>query len=71
MAKGTVLFFSDERGWGFIESDDGKSYFVHFKEINKAGFKTIEKGERVTFTPGVSSRGQVAQSVVPLRSIIS
>ena len=49
MNKGTVKWFNAEKGFGFITSEEGKDLFVHFSEIQKDGFKTLEEGEKVTF----------------------
>ncbi|MBS5037775.1 MAG: cold-shock protein [Fusobacterium sp.] len=48
MNKGTVKWFNAEKGFGFITSEEGKDLFVHFSEIQKDGFKTLEEGEKVT-----------------------
>ncbi len=47
MNKGTVKWFNAEKGFGFITSEEGKDLFVHFSEIQKEGFKTLEEGEQV------------------------
>ena len=47
--NGTVKWFNAEKGFGFITSEEGKDLFVHFSEIQKEGFKTLEEGEKVTF----------------------
>lgn len=60
--NGTVTWFSDAKGFGFISSDD-KDYFVHFKDISCSGFKTLEKGAPVTFSPDKSPKGLVAKNV--------
>ena len=70
MAKGTVTWFSGELGYGFIQARE-KSYFVHYKEINSVGYKTLEKNQEVEFTPGISPRGPVAQSVTIHGSVVS
>jgi CspA family cold shock protein len=49
MAKGTVKWFSDKKGYGFIEQEDGPDVFVHHSGINATGFKTLKEGDRVTF----------------------
>ncbi|WP_319370014.1 cold-shock protein [uncultured Ilyobacter sp.] len=63
MANGTVKWFNGEKGFGFITSEDGNDLFVHFSEINKPGFKTLEEGERVTFEITKGQRGPQASNV--------
>mgnify|MGYP000573983817 CR=1 FL=1 len=47
--KGTVKWFNEEKGFGFITGEDGKDVFVHFSAIVSDGFKTLEEGQPVTF----------------------
>lgn len=63
MAKGTVKWFSDEKGYGFIEQEDGKDIFVHFSSITMPGFKTLAEGDLVSFDIEESDRGLVAKNV--------
>ena len=49
MIEGTVKWFSDAKGFGFIEQADGPDVFVHFSAIEGNGFKTLNEGQRVTF----------------------
>ena len=49
MTKGNVKWFNAEKGFGFIESEDGDDVFVHFSAIVGDGFKTLEEGQKVTF----------------------
>jgi CspA family cold shock protein len=65
MQTGIVKWFNDQKGFGFIASDD-KDYFVHFKEIQGQGFKSLKEGDKVQFEPGHSPKGPVAQRVVVL-----
>ena len=63
MAEGIVKWFSEKKGFGFIEQEDGRDIFVHFSSINEAGFKTLSEGERVSFDVEESDRGPVAKNV--------
>lgn len=63
MKQGKVKWFNDSRGYGFIESE-GKDYFVHFKEIQSDGFKTLKEGQIVKFTPASSAKGNTATKVL-------
>ena len=49
MAQGTVKWFSNEKGYGFIEREEGDDVFVHFSAINMDGYKTLTEGQRVEF----------------------
>lgn len=62
MNTGTVKWFNDTKGFGFIEAG-GKDYFVHYKEIEGNGFKSLAAGENVSFTAEPSPKGLVARSV--------
>ena len=63
MAKGIVKWFSDKKGYGFIEQEGGRDVFVHFSSIDMPGFKTLAEGERVDFEVEESDRGPVAKNV--------
>ena len=63
MAEGTVKWFSEKKGYGFIEQDDGPDIFVHYSSIDSSGFKTLSDGERVRFEVEESDRGPVAKNV--------
>ncbi|MBE9550698.1 MAG: cold-shock protein [Desulfobacteria bacterium] len=63
MAEGTVKWFSDKKGFGFIEREEGGDIFVHHSSINMSGFKTLAEGERVSFDVEESDRGPVAKNV--------
>ncbi len=63
MANGVVKWFSDKKGFGFIEQEDGTDIFVHYSSIAMDGFKTLAEGERVTFDVEESDRGPAAKNV--------
>ena len=60
---GTVKWFSDSKGYGFIESEDGTDVFVHFSAIQDSGFKSLNEGQRVKFEVASGPRGQQASNV--------
>ncbi|KAE8322155.1 cold-shock DNA-binding domain-containing protein, partial [Aspergillus sergii] len=63
---GTVKWFNDDKGFGFITPDEGDNdLFVHFRAIQRQGFKTLKEGERVTFTLVQSQKGFCAAEVQP------
>lgn len=63
MQNGIVKWFNDAKGFGFIASED-KDFFVHFKEIQGQGFKSLKEGDKVSFEPGASPKGPIAKNVV-------
>ena len=63
MATGTVKWFSDEKGFGFLEQEDGQDVFVHHSSIAMEGFRTITEGQRVEFDLEQSDRGPRAVNV--------
>jgi len=63
LAEGTVKWFSDRKGFGFIEQESGQDIFVHFSSIDMPGFKTLSDGEQVEFDVEESDRGPVAKNV--------
>jgi CspA family cold shock protein len=66
VAEGTVKWFSEQKGYGFIEQDEGGDIFVHHSEINMSGFKTLSEGDRVSFEVGEGTKGPAAKNVTKL-----
>ncbi len=64
MAKGTVKWFSNQKGYGFITPEDGKDVFVHHSEIQGEGYKTLEEGQAVEFEITDGPKGEQAKNVV-------
>ena len=67
MIEGTVKWFNDSKGFGFIEQENGDDVFVHHSAINGDGFKSLEEGERVTFEVEEGQKGPAAANVTSLR----
>ena len=63
MANGIVKWFSDKKGYGFIEQEDGGDLFVHYSAITMEGFKTLSEGDRVVFDVEEGDRGPAAKNV--------
>lgn len=60
---GTVKWFNTEKGFGFIQRDNGSDVFVHFSAIQGDGFKTLEEGQKVNFDITKGARGEQAENV--------
>lgn len=63
---GTVKWFNDEKGFGFITQENGPDLFVHFRAIEGTGFKTLKEGQQVTFEAVEGQKGMQADKVQPL-----
>ena len=63
MPDGVVKWFSNRKGYGFIEQEEGEDIFVHHSAINMAGFRTLAEGDRVSFEIEVGERGPAAKNV--------
>jgi CspA family cold shock protein len=63
MIDGTVKWFNDSKGFGFIETAEGNDVFVHFSAINSEGFKTLAEGQKVTFDVTEGAKGPAAANV--------
>ena len=63
MATGTVKWFNNEKGYGFIATEDGNDVFVHFSAIEGTGYRTLEEGQKVEFEVGPGRKGDEARNV--------
>ncbi|MFP3982903.1 MAG: cold-shock protein [Desulfurivibrionaceae bacterium] len=66
MTEGTVKWFNEAKGFGFIESENGGDVFVHFSAIQAEGFKTLKEGEKVSFDVVEGKKGPAAENVMKL-----
>jgi cold shock protein len=66
MPEGKVKWFNEQKGFGFIEKDEGGDVFVHFSAIQSSGFKTLYEGQRVSFDVTQGKKGPAAENVKPL-----
>ena len=66
MSEGTVKWFNESKGFGFIEQDGGKDVFVHHSAIQSEGFRTLQEGDRVSFDVVEGQKGPAAENVVTL-----
>ncbi len=67
MATGSVKWFNDAKGYGFISQEGGPDVFVHFSSIRAEGFKSLQEGDRVEFEIAQSAKGPHAANVVKVR----
>ena len=64
MARGTVKWFSEEKGYGFITPDEGgEDHFVHYSSIEGSGFRSLEEGDKVSYEPAQGRKGMQAENV--------
>ena len=63
---GTVKWFNEAKGFGFIEQESGPDVFAHFRSIVGSGFKTLAEGQKVEFTVTQGQKGPQAENIVPL-----
>ncbi len=66
MPQGTVKWFNNKRGWGFIVKEDGEDIFVHYSAIRGEGFKTLDEGQLVQFEIEEGDKGPAAANVEPV-----
>jgi CspA family cold shock protein len=66
VATGTVKFFNAEKGYGFISREQGDDVFVHYSNIQGAGYRSLNEGQRVEFDVAPGRKGEEAQNVRPL-----
>jgi cold shock protein len=66
-ATGMVKWFNAEKGYGFIQREDGDDVFVHYSAIQTSGYRTLEEGQRVEFDVGPGQKGEEAQNVRVVR----
>jgi len=67
METGTVKWFNDAKGFGFISPDNGgDDLFAHFSEIKADGFKSLQEGQKVSYTKGMGQKGPQATNIQPL-----
>ena len=64
MARGTVKWFSEQKGYGFVSPDEGgEDLFVHYSAIEGEGYRSLEEGERVSYEPTRGRKGEQAENV--------
>ena len=65
-SNGTVKWFNESKGFGFIEQESGPDVFAHFSAISGSGFKTLTEGQKVEFTVTQGPKGPQAENIVPI-----
>jgi CspA family cold shock protein len=65
-STGTVKWFNETKGYGFIEQESGPDVFAHFSQIKGDGFRTLKEGQRVEFTVSQGAKGPQAENIVAL-----
>lgn len=65
MATGKIKWFSDTKGYGFIETGEGKDLFVYFSAVQQEGYKSLHEGQEVAYEVGDGPKGKQAENVVP------
>ena len=66
MARGTVKFFNNEKGYGFISQDEGEDIFVHYSNISCEGYRSLNEGQAVEFEVGPGRKGDEALNVTAI-----
>lgn len=66
ISTGTVKWFNDSKGFGFIARESGPDVFAHHKSIIGSGFKSLQEGQQVTFTVGEGEKGPCAFDITPI-----
>ena len=64
--KGTVKWFNESKGYGFIAQENGPDVFAHFSAIQAEGFKTLKEGQKVEFVVGQGQKGPQAEQITPM-----
>jgi cold shock protein len=65
-STGTVKWFNETKGYGFIEQESGPDVFAHFSQIKGEGFKTLKEGQRVEFSVSQGAKGPQAENIIAL-----